>query len=315
MGSLHDTGYALRQKQDRNDQDQAVDNEIIGVGLAPEHATEHILRRPKDDRTEQRPDQAQPATKHGCHQEFEIETETKHLARVDKGRELRKEGAACTGNAAADANREHLCPGHVDAHRLGSVCAFADRGEIVAEPAALDAIRQQQRKQQQSQRDEQILCLVGKTHRPGVSLGDGNADADGFASQRPVEEDHHEDLGHGDGEETEIVVLQPVTQAQSCHQDRSKPASQPTQDQIDPGADAKLTVENAVGIGADAEEGDVADQQLAGQAACDRPTYAHDGEDDRQDNDLQFVGRSAGTEHSCHYDDKQRQCQLEVQPV
>src|SRR5690606_9321997 len=107
---------------------------------------------------------------------------------------------------------------------------------------------------------------VARDQKPHAAAGE--ADGDGKDAQH---------LAEGEGDEREIGAAQAIAEARQADDEGNEGGKQTAGDQADPRIDAELDLQHRDRIGARAEEGRVAEGELAAIAAQNVPGLAEEG--------------------------------------
>ena len=205
--------------------------------------------------------------RHHDHQHGDVDVE--QARRVDRHLLEGVHRARHRGQQARESERRHLRAGGVDPRRGRRILVLRDRAQAVAEAAAGDEPHHDGG--EHGQREEVVVeAGVARIGRDRFGADGGHGDA-GVAAGEPVEVDH--DLAHalGDAERGDREVVPAQAQHRYAHQHGEGDADRRGGRQRQPERDTGLGHQDRGRVPAEAEEDDVAEARVAGEAADQVP--------------------------------------------
>src|SRR5437867_267034 len=261
-----DTGQALGGEPHDEDEGRAVDDEIDagepGLQTRERRAQVRLERRDQDRAEEGAQGGAHPPDDR-VQREPDREVDREDIEGVDEADVLRPERAADRRHRGAERHRADLQSAARDAERLGGVLVLADAGELVADPRGLEpdlhaVVDQRDDEGHVDPRD------VAEAERPEAGT---EGDRDPLRARReaaPAARDDQEHLRERDRGEREVGAAEAIREI-ADHPAGGDREDHP-EEEPEPGALIEARRHQGRGVGTDAEEGGVAEGDLAGVA-------------------------------------------------
>src|SRR5499427_5536416 len=259
-----------------DDEEAAVDDEIDAHQPAPhvaEGGAEARLERRDEDRSHEGAHGRPDAADDGVEGEADREIDGKDVEGIHEAHVLRPQGAAGAGQRGGDGDGQHLEPAARDAEGLGGVLVLAHAGEPIAEPRALEVDLHAKDAEGEGEHDVHPGYLAREAERP-QSRPERHGHALGAGGERaPAARHDEEDLREGDGGEAEVRSLEAIRQV--ADDEPGQGGDRGPDDHGDPRRAVQSRGDDRGGVGADAEEGGVAERGLPRVAACHVPGSRH----------------------------------------
>jgi hypothetical protein len=254
----------------------------VQAGVAAHHFARALAENAEQHRAQQwAPHRARPADDraqqdlHGVHG-------PEGDGGVDVGEVLGVEGAAEGGDAGGERHRGQLDSVRVDAEGGGRRFVLAHGGHLVAEAGAAQACHTPRHREQHGENHVVEIPLIAELEQRGRVTAQRHENAHGAAYPLPVRGRHAKDLREGEHHEREVRPPQAVAERQMAGHDADGDGEGGAHPHPDPRAHPGLQETEAGGVGADAEEERVSERELAGVAAEDVPSLAHEAEEEHE---------------------------------
>ena len=183
------------------------------------------------------------------------------MGRLDPEHVLGVERPHHRGQERARCRRDQLDPEHRDAHRARGLLLLADRHQVVAEARPLDEPGDEQREEEEPEPGQRVgaLAVEGEV---GHARGEGEGETLGASGEvAEVDGQDLEHLGQRDGREGEERPSQP--DGEVADHEREERGQHTPRQHADPRGEAGREEQQARGVRPDAEEGRVAEGELA----------------------------------------------------
>src|SRR5215472_18554796 len=259
---------ALGNEAHDDDKETAVDDQIDAhqpAAHVAEGGAQARFQRGDEDGAHERAHGGADAADDGVEREAHGEIDGENVEGIHEAHVLRPQGAAGAGERGGDGDGQHLEPPAGDAEGLSGVLVFAHPGQPIAEPRALEVDLYRVDAEGERQHDVYPRHLAREAERPQPGAERHGHALRARGEGAPAARHDEEDLREGDGGEAEVGSLEAIRQVADDEPGQGRYRS--AGGHGDPGRTVQSRGDERSRIGADAEEGGVAERSLPRVAA------------------------------------------------
>ena len=266
--------HTLWREQDHHDDGHAEDDALDTREPCAELRVQDLADRDEEGSADDRPPHGADAAEHRDGQRLCRHEHAEYGSRRDDEQDDGVKRAGGTGHGAAQRDGAQLPAQRVDAGGLGGGLVLFDSDQSHAEAGALNPAGEQGHDEEHHKRDHHIGAVIVELHvGPGVLALERKRD---LLVTEPFEHVEHR-KGIGEHRQGEVVPAQ--AEGREPDDEPGSRADERRQRQREPGGHVKLVGEKYRRVGAETEEGSMAERNEPGHAAEHVPGQAEAGPD------------------------------------